>query len=212
MDQTIAFMRDAESERASPCPASPTPSCSTTPARPARARRSAARATTKSSPTSRKRSKLNLSGKESKLIADAEQALTQKLKPAYDALHRGDRRDRPLREERSRRRHLARRRRFLRPSDHRPHDLKMSANDIHELGLSEVARLAADMEVVKKRIGLQGTAEIVLRRSAHEPALSLPEHGTRPQRLPRPRTRAGSASERGAALKPSERCPRPRSK
>lgn len=35
--------------------------------------------------------------------------------------------------------------------------LKMPAADIHALGLSEVARLSADMEVVKKRLGFRGT-------------------------------------------------------
>jgi uncharacterized protein (DUF885 family) len=34
--------------------------------------------------------------------------------------------------------------------------LKMGANEIHELGLSEVARLSAEMETVKKRLGFKG--------------------------------------------------------
>ncbi len=97
----------------------------------------------------------NLSGKE-KLIADAEQALKQKLKPAYE-------------------RFIAAAEEIGRSvtSDHgvgtlpdgaafydqaiAAHTtLKMSANDIHELGLSEVARLATDMEVVKQRVGFKG--------------------------------------------------------
>lgn len=34
--------------------------------------------------------------------------------------------------------------------------LKMGANEIHELGLAEVARLSAEMETVKKRLGFKG--------------------------------------------------------
>ncbi len=97
----------------------------------------------------------NLSGKE-KLIAGAEQALTQKLKPAYGRfiaatveIGRSAKTD-----------HGA----GTLPDGAAYYDqaimahttLKMSANDIHELGLAEVARLAADMEIVKKRIGFKG--------------------------------------------------------
>ncbi len=35
--------------------------------------------------------------------------------------------------------------------------LKMSAKEIHELGLAEVARLSAEMEAVKKRLGFKGS-------------------------------------------------------
>lgn len=37
--------------------------------------------------------------------------------------------------------------------------LKLTANEIHDLGLSEVARLSADMEVVKTRLGFKGSLE-----------------------------------------------------
>jgi uncharacterized protein (DUF885 family) len=96
-----------------------------------------------------------LPGKE-KLIADAEAALKQKLEPAYaryiaatEDVGRTARTD-----------HGA----GTLPDGAAFYDhciaahttLKLTAKEIHELGLAEVARLSAEMETVKKRLGFKG--------------------------------------------------------
>ncbi|NOT41070.1 MAG: DUF885 domain-containing protein [Alphaproteobacteria bacterium] len=96
-----------------------------------------------------------LSGKE-KLIADAGQALTQKLKPAYERFIaaaeeigrsvKGDHGAGTLPDGAAFYDHAV--------SAHTT--LKMPANDIHALGHAEVARLSSEMEVVKKRLGFKG--------------------------------------------------------
>ncbi len=97
----------------------------------------------------------NLNGKE-KLIAGAELALTKKLKPAYERfiaateeIGRSVKSDHGVGT-------LPDGAAFYDQAIMAHTTLKMSANDIHELGLSEVARLAADMAVVKRRIGFKG--------------------------------------------------------
>lgn len=97
----------------------------------------------------------NMGGKE-KLIADAEQALTQKLKPAYERfIAAAEEIGRSVKSD-----HgvgtLPDGAAFYDQAITAHTTLKMSAPEIHELGLSEVARLAADMEVVKQRVGFKG--------------------------------------------------------
>jgi uncharacterized protein (DUF885 family) len=96
-----------------------------------------------------------LDGKD-KLIADAEQALKQTLKPAYarfiaatGEIGRKVKTDHGV---------------GTLPDGAAFYDqciashttLNLGANEIHEIGLSEVARLSAEMETVKKRLGFKG--------------------------------------------------------
>ncbi|MFM9863016.1 MAG: DUF885 domain-containing protein [Micropepsaceae bacterium] len=90
------------------------------------------------------------------LIAAAEEALTQKLQPAYARfIAAAEDIGRTVKSD-----HGA----GTLPDGAAFYDqaiashttLKMSANEIHELGLSEVARLSAEMETVKKRLGFKG--------------------------------------------------------
>jgi uncharacterized protein (DUF885 family) len=97
-----------------------------------------------------------LAGKE-KLISQAEQALAQKLKPAYARfIAAAEEIGRTVKTD-----HGA----GTLPDGVAFYDqaiaghttLKMGANEIHQLGLSEVARLSAEMESVKKRLGFKGS-------------------------------------------------------
>ena len=53
--------------------------------------------------------------------------------------------------------------------------LPLTADEVHNLGLSEVARITAEMEAVKPRGRLQGHAGAVLRSSAHRPQVRADE-------------------------------------
>jgi uncharacterized protein (DUF885 family) len=96
-----------------------------------------------------------LAGKE-KLISEADKALAQKLKPAYarfiaatEEIGRTVKTDHGVGT-------LPGGAAFYDQSIAGHTTLKMGATEIHELGLSEVARLSAEMESVKKRLGFDG--------------------------------------------------------
>jgi uncharacterized protein (DUF885 family) len=91
-----------------------------------------------------------------KLTADAENALTEKLGPAYERLIAAVqdiaatvKADHGLSS-------LPNGRAFYDERIANHTTLKLTAEQIHELGLSEVARLSADMEVLKRKLGFRG--------------------------------------------------------
>lgn len=95
-------------------------------------------------------------GKKSKLIADAEQALLKSLKPAYElflstieAIGGDVKTDHGVGS-------LPNGRAYYDERTASHTTLKMPAADIHALGLSEVARLSAEMEVLKAKLGFKG--------------------------------------------------------
>ncbi|MEQ1752952.1 MAG: DUF885 domain-containing protein [Micropepsaceae bacterium] len=96
-------------------------------------------------------------GKKSKLIADAQRALLESLKPAYElflstieAIGKDAKSDHGVGS-------LPNGKAFYDERTAAHTTVKMPASDIHALGLSEVARLSADMEALKARIGFKGS-------------------------------------------------------
>ena len=55
--------------------------------------------------------------------------------------------------------------------------LPMTPEQIHELGLSEVARITAGFEKVRQEVGFKGDLHALLRAHAHEPAVPAEEPG-----------------------------------
>lgn len=102
-------------------------------------------------------SKLKVSDDEkAKLVAEVSKALIDHLKPAYDLfLATSDAIARTVKSD-----HgvgsLPDGKAFYDERTAAHTTLKLPASEIHALGLSEVARLSADMEVVKKRLGFAG--------------------------------------------------------
>lgn len=102
--------------------------------------------------------KLNASASaKAKLIADAERALTEKFGPAYDRfIETTERIGATVKSDHGVGR-LPGGKAFYDERTAYHTTLKMSADDIHELGLSEVARLSAEMEGPKKEVGFRGS-------------------------------------------------------
>ena len=101
--------------------------------------------------------KLDLdAAKKAKLIADAEKALSQKLKPAFEhflaatkAIGAKVKHDHGVGA-------LPQGKAYYDERTAYHTTLKMPAADIHQLGLAEVARLSADMEKLKAKVGFKG--------------------------------------------------------
>jgi uncharacterized protein (DUF885 family) len=105
-----------------------------------------------------KLAKLNLADdKKGKLTADAEKALTAKLGPAYERLLAATKDIAATVKTDHGVGSLPDGKAYYdeRVANHTT--LKLPATEIHELGLSEVARLSAEMEPVKRRLGFRGS-------------------------------------------------------
>ena len=61
--------------------------------------------------------------------------------------------------------------------------LPLTADEIHDIGLREVARIKSEMEAVKTRTGFKGTLAAILRISAHRPQVRAGDQGGAARRL-----------------------------
>jgi uncharacterized protein (DUF885 family) len=92
-----------------------------------------------------------------KLTADAETALTEKLGPAYERLIATVQEIAATVKTDHGVSRLPNGQAFYDERIANHTTLKLTAGQIHELGLSEVARLSADMEVLKRKLGFRGS-------------------------------------------------------
>ncbi|HSI71155.1 MAG TPA: DUF885 domain-containing protein [Gillisia sp.] len=96
---------------------------------------------------------------ERKLIAQAEEALVSSVKPAYDNLIAAleDQQQRATTDHGAWK--FPKGDKFYQLALKRTTTLDLSANAIHELGLSEVARIHGEMEKIKEEVGFEGTLQ-----------------------------------------------------
>ena len=76
----------------------------------------------------------------------------------------------------------------------------MTADQIHEFGLEEIARIHGEMEAVKQKVGFKGTLQEFFTFMRTDPQFSLPEHGRGARALPAggarsPQRHQGAAAE-----------------
>ena len=96
---------------------------------------------------------------ERKLIAQAEEALVSSVKPAYDNLIAAleDQQQRATTDHGAWK--FPKGDKFYQLALKRTTTLDLSANAIHEIGLSEVARIHGEMEKIKEEVGFEGTLQ-----------------------------------------------------
>ncbi len=85
----------------------------------------------------------------------------------------------------------------------------MTAEEIHQLGLSEVARLRGELEALQKKMGVQGDLQAFFEHVRNDPARVYPNTDAGRQALHRPRPPPISPTSRPTCRSTSACCPRP---
>ena len=61
----------------------------------------------------------------------------------------------------------------------------MTANEIHEIGLKEVARIHGEMSKIREKVGFKGDLQAFFKFMREDPQFYLPRHGGRPREISR---------------------------